>query len=79
MAYQPLWVIQYHTHTHILYIYIYIYIYMFADRNRGCQKALFSKATTPRGREGRNSVPWIAPLTLDPDLINQGDINYHFF
>ena len=48
----------------------------------GDPKAPFSIATTPMCREGRYSVPWIAPLTLDLYLImlsvKQGDIDYHF-
>ena len=32
------------------------------DRSRGWPKSPFSIATTPRCREGRYSIPWIAPL-----------------
>ena len=32
-------------------------------------KVPFSIATTPRSRERRYSFPWIASLTLDPNLI----------
>ena len=43
-------------------------------------KAPFSIATTPRCREGRYFIPWIAPLY--PYIIvlsaKQGSINYHF-
>ena len=43
---------------------------------------LFSIVTTPKGREGHYSYPWIAPLTLNPYFImlsvKQGGIKYHF-
>ena len=46
-----------------VYIYIYIYIYIkLATFVAGDLKALFSIATTLRCREGRYSIPWIAPL-----------------
>ena len=44
-------------------------------------KASFSKASTPRCREGCNYFLWIAPLTLDPYLImlsvKHETIKYH--
>ena len=46
-----------------LRLYIYIYsIVKLATVVEGDQKAPFSKATTPRCREGHYSFPWIAPL-----------------
>ena len=45
-------------------------------------KAPFSIATTPRCRWGLYSIPWIAPLILNPYLKmlidKQGGINYYF-
>ena len=49
----------------------------------GNLKALFSIATTLRCKGRCYSIPWIAPLTLDPYLImlsvKQGGIKNHFF
>ena len=49
---------------------------------KGNLKAPFSKATTPRCRRGCYSIPWIAPLFLDPYFIilsvKQGGIKYYF-
>ena len=46
----------------------------------GKPKAPFSIATTPKCREGRNSIPWIAPLTLDLIMLSvKQDIKYFFF
>ena len=48
----------------------------------GYPKAPFSIASALRCREGRYSIPWIAPLTLDPYIIilsaKQGSIKNHF-
>ena len=48
----------------------------------GDPKAPFSIATTPRCRGGRYSIPWIAPLYLEPYLImlsvKQGGIKFHY-
>ena len=48
----------------------------------GDEKAPFSIATTPRGRRGHNSFPWMLHFTLDTYLIlpsvKQGGIKYHF-
>ena len=45
-------------------------------------EASFSKATSSKCREGRNSFPWISPLTRDTYLImlsvKLGGIKYHF-
>ena len=35
---------------------------MLATLVKGNAKAPFSRATTPRSKEGRYSIPWIAPL-----------------
>ena len=49
---------------------------------KGDLKASFSIVTASRCREGRNSFPWIAPLTHDPYLImlsvKEWGIKYHF-
>ena len=49
----------------------------------GDPKAPFSITTTPRGREGCYSFPWIIHFILDPNLImlcvKQGSIKCHFF
>ena len=41
------------------------------DLVKGDPKALFSIATTQTCWGGRYSIPWIAPLTLDPYLKRQ--------
>ena len=45
-------------------------------------KVPYSTDTTQKCRGGRYSIPWIAPLALDPYLImlsvKQGGIKYHF-
>ena len=80
-----------------LYIYIYIYIDREREGEREKEReskvklatvveddprAPFSIASTPKCRAGRNSFPWIAPLTFDMYLImlsvKQGGINNHF-
>ena len=49
----------------------------------GDPKAPFARATTLKCREGYYSIPWIAPVCLDPYLImlsvKQGGIKYHFW
>ena len=42
---------------------------MLATSVKGDPKAPFSIATTPMCRGGHNSVPRIAPFTLDPHLM----------
>ena len=48
----------------------------------GNPKTPFSITNTPRCKGGRYSFPWMAPLTLDLDLImlsvKQGGIKHHF-
>ena len=51
----------------LIYIYIYKYIYiiykvMLVTTVDGDTKAPFSIVTTPRYRERRYSIPWIAPF-----------------
>ena len=48
---------------------IYIYIYISETLVKGDPMAPFSIATARRGREERYSIPWIAPLYLDPYFI----------
>ena len=52
------------------------------DVSQGWPEGSFSIGTTPRCREGRYSILWIAPFTLDPYLImlnvGKGSIKYHF-
>ena len=46
----------------IVIIYIIVSKVKLATIVEGDPKAPFSIATTPRCREGRYSIPWIAPL-----------------
>ena len=50
-----------HTHTHI-----YIYIVSWSIVVEGDAKVPFSIPTILLSRRGHYSLPWIAPLTLDP-------------
>ena len=45
-----------------MYKYLYTYKVNLATLVRGDLKASFSIATTPKCREGSNTIPWIAPL-----------------
>ena len=83
-----------HTHMHIhtytykytcihIYTYIHVLIYIkLATLVKDDPKAPFSTVTTPRCKGGCYSIPWVAPLYLDPNLImlsiKQGSIKYYF-
>ena len=61
---------------------VIIYVYKLVTVTEGNPKAPFPISTTNRCRSGHYAFAWIAPLTLDLNLImlsvKQSSIKYHF-